>query len=280
VYLTDGCAGVNRAPDLYANERAAEIAPVRMTGNYGGEVLRRVRAFKTTEPPTGLFHPEFLSNVHRAGDTYSRLMQGHPLSTAVFRQAPWHHYGLLALEEMQLSVRTPYLDNDFVRTVFRAPDAACANNDLCLRLIADGDPALRRIRTDRGLAGDQALPLAAVSRKLLEFTVKSEYAYDYGMPQWLARTDHLFSALRLERFFLGRHKFCHFRVWYRDQLSGYIQEVLLDDRTLSRPYFDRKRLESLVRGHLKGTQNNTTAIHQALTLELLHRRFFDPQRAG
>ena len=40
VYLTDGCCSVAHAPDLYVNERAREIAPVRMTGNYGGEVLR------------------------------------------------------------------------------------------------------------------------------------------------------------------------------------------------------------------------------------------------
>lgn len=61
VYLTDGCADVSRAPDLYLNERAREIAPVRMTGNYGGEVLRGVRAFKPAEPVAGLFCPEFLS---------------------------------------------------------------------------------------------------------------------------------------------------------------------------------------------------------------------------
>ena len=46
VYLTDGCVEVSHSPDLYVNELAREIAPVRMTGNYGGEVLRRVRAFK------------------------------------------------------------------------------------------------------------------------------------------------------------------------------------------------------------------------------------------
>jgi asparagine synthase (glutamine-hydrolysing) len=45
VYLTDGCVDVSRTPDLYINEIAREIAPVRMTGNYGGEVLRRIRAF-------------------------------------------------------------------------------------------------------------------------------------------------------------------------------------------------------------------------------------------
>src|SRR5439155_1276875 len=40
VYLTDGCVDVSRSPDLYVNEKAREIAPVRMTGNYGDEVLR------------------------------------------------------------------------------------------------------------------------------------------------------------------------------------------------------------------------------------------------
>ena len=58
VYLTDGCADVSRSADLYVNEFAREIAPVRMTGNYGGEVLRRVRAFKPVVPVAGLFAEE------------------------------------------------------------------------------------------------------------------------------------------------------------------------------------------------------------------------------
>ena len=49
------------------------------------------------------------------------------------------------------------------------------------------------------------------------------------MPQWLARIDHVLSPFRLERLFLGRHKFCHFRVWYRDALSRYVREVLVKD---------------------------------------------------
>ena len=55
VYLTDGCAYVNRASDLYVNERAAQIAPVRMTGNYGSEILRRLRAFKPGNQPRAFF---------------------------------------------------------------------------------------------------------------------------------------------------------------------------------------------------------------------------------
>jgi len=195
----------------------------------------------------------------------------------VFRQAPWHHYGLLALEQTQLSLRSPYLDNDLVRTVFRAPASALANNDVCLRLIADGDAALRQIRTDRGIGGGPGRLSTALSRGLLEFLFKAEYGYDYGMPQWVARTDHLLSLFRLERLFLGRHKFHHFRVWYRDALSGYVREMLLDPRTLSRPYLEPRRLEAIVAGHLKGDRNYTTEIHQVLALELLHRLFIDPK---
>lgn len=279
IYLSDGCTDVSRAADLFVNEKAREIAPVRMTGNYGSEVLRWAPAFKPGNPIPGLFRTEFLHHVDAARETYGALVQGHPISFAVFRQAPWHHYGLLALEQTQVSVRTPYLDNDFVKTAFRAPKPAfarrdTANIDLCLRLIGDGNATFRRIRTDRGLGGNGGM-LSAMTRQWLEFTFKAEYAYDYGMPQWLARIDHTFAALHFEKLFLGRHKFCHFRVWYRDALAAYVREMLLDSRSLSRSYLERKSVEQIVEGHLKGGRNYTTAIHKLLTLELIHRLFLD-----
>jgi len=275
VYVTDGCVDVSRAPDLYLNERAREIAPVRMTGNYGGEILRRVRAFKPVEPRSGLFRPEFLRYVHLAGETYARLVHGNPISFAAFKQCPWHLYGVLGLEETQLCMRSPFLDNDFVATVFRSPASALSSSGVSLRLIADGNRTLLRISTDRGLAGEYGRLVGALSRALFEFQFKAEYAYDMGMPQWVARIHHALSVLHRERLFLGRHKVFHFRVWYRDALARYVQEMLLDPRSLARPYIERKGLEAVVSGHLKGDRNYTTEIHKALTLELLHRLFLD-----
>ena len=282
IYLTDGCALVNRSSDLYANERAREIAPVRMTGNYGSEVLRWAPAFKPGVPMAGLFSRDFEPHIAATRDTYAKILQGHPVSFAVFRQAPWHHYSLLALEQTQLSLRTPYLDNDFVRTAFRAPDPSFArpgntNSDFSLRLIREGDPALGRIPTDRGLGGNGNRLLANASHQVLEFTFKAEYAYDYGMPQWLAKADHFLSPLHLEKLFLGRHKFAHYRVWYRDELGRYVQEMLLDARSLSRPYLNKGVVENLVTRHVKGEGNYTSAIHELLTLELMHRLFVDRQ---
>jgi asparagine synthase (glutamine-hydrolysing) len=283
VYLSDGCAAVNRAADLYANEIAAEIAPVRMTGNYGSEILRRLRAFKPAAPSAGLFRQDFLSQVDAAKDAYARQLQGHAGSFTAFRQAPWYQYGLLALEQTQLTLRSPFLDNDLVRTAFRAPSSSISKTDIfedsqdCARLIAEGSTALQQLRTDRGLGGRPGNWTTPLARGVLEFTFRAEYAYDYGMPQWLARIDHKLSSLHLERLFLGRHKFCHYRVWYRDALAPYVREMLLDSRTLSRPYLERNVLESMVQKHLKGEANYTTEIHKLLTLELQHRLFLDPQ---
>jgi hypothetical protein len=95
------------------------------------------------------------------------------------------------------------------------------------------------------------------------------------MPQWVAKIDHLFSFLHLERLFLGRHKFYHFRVWYRDQLSSYVKEVLLDPRTLARPMVSRASLETMVREHTEGLRNHTTAITRMLTMELVQRLLID-----
>ena len=279
VYITDGTSHMPHTADLYANEKATQIAPVRMTGNYGGEVLRRVRAFKYGQPVKNLFRPELDVQFQAAKETYNRIIQVHPLSFSVFRQAPWHHYSLQMLEQTQLSMRSPYLDNELVRTVFRAPLSVLASNDISLRLIDDGNPNLSKIRTDRGLAGTSNGLSSALTRGLLEFSFKAEYAYDYGMPQWLAQFNYLFAPLHLERIFLGRHKFYHFRVWYRDQLSEYVKELLLDPRSLSRPYLERAGLENIVNSHLKGTKNYTGDINNMISLELIHRLLIDTQIA-
>jgi len=277
VYLTDGCADVSCSPVLYSSQKAREIAPARMTGNYGDQVMRGLRAFKPMDPPTGLFTPDLAPHLETARQTYSRIADTHPLSFAAFRQAPWHHHALLALEQTQLTMRSPFLDNDVVRTLFRAPKSITKNNDLRIRLIGDGNMTLRNIRTDMGFGGRGERLFGGILRSYHNFTFKADYAYNHGMPQWMARIDHLLSPLHLERLFLGRHKYYHFRIWYRDLLVNYLREMLLDSRTLSRPLWQKKNLENMVRHHLKGDRNYTNEIHKVLSLELVHRLFVDPK---
>ena len=274
ILITEGTVDLCRASDLYVSKKVREIAPAKIVGTYGSEIVRQAVMFKPVVPPTGLFSPDFLSYVQAAGNTYAALRQQHPVTFAAFRQSPWYHHGILALEQSQLTVRSPFMDNEFVRAVYRAPNDTVSNNgDIRLRLIKQGNPILGRVRSDRGIGGNGWPVTSLLARAYREFTFKAEYAYDEGMPQVLARVDRLLSGLHLERLFLGRHKLLHFRLWYRYQLADYARQILLDPLTLSRPYLHKKMVETVVEDHIKGTRNYTTTIHKLLALELLHRLF-------
>ena len=62
--------------------------------------------------------------------------------------------------------------------------------------LTDGKPPLARIPTDRGLLYRPVPGLTKLNNAYQEFTCKAEYAYDYGMPQWLARIDRRLKPLR------------------------------------------------------------------------------------
>lgn len=275
VFITDGAMDVSGSPDLFVNRLANQISPVRMTGNYGGEILRSIVAFKPMRIDQSLFDPGFRGLIQKAARTYEDELGVRRTSFVAFKQVPWHHFSRLGLELSQITLRSPYLDNELVALAFQVPREHTFSNDLSLRLIQDGSPALAKLGTDRGLR-HRPVPLVTPLQHLYqEFTFRADYAYDYGMPNWLARADNALRSLHLERLFLGRHKFYHFRYWYRNQLASYLKEILLDQRTLSRPYLDRRRVEQMVLDHTAGLKNHTLDIHRVLSSELIQRTLIE-----
>jgi len=277
VYLSDGTMDVSGSTDLFVNRMARDIAPVRLTGNYGGEILRSLVAFKPVRLFDEIYDQDFRQVVQTARQTYRNEFNDRTLSFIAFKQVPWHHYSRMALEMTQLTIRSPYLDNDLVEIIYRAPADLATSMDISLRLIADGNPILSKIGTDRAVLFAPIPVITKINHLYKQFTFKAEYAYDYGMPQWLAQIDRLLSPLHPERLFLGRHKFFHFRVWYRDKLAEYLKDILLDSRTLSRPYFNSRRLQEIVRDHIEGRRNYTSEIHRILTSELIQRQLIEMQ---
>jgi len=275
VYLGDGCAGVQHAADLYVNQLVRQVAPIRMSGNAGDQVLRHKTVFRPHAPTAGLFSPEFECHVTATADTYARSMQGHALTVATTKQTAWYFHGLMAVELSQITLRTPYIDNDLIRTLYRAPACTLANNDLRVQLIGDGDPKLRRIRSDLGFAGTGGKLAGEASQLIHRLTMRAEYALEFGDPRWLTMLDRTVLGRTLERKFVGLHKFTHFGLWYRQSLAGYIREMLLDSRTLSRPYLNKTAVEAMVKQHLAGEVTCTPAIHKLLNLEYIHRLFID-----
>lgn len=276
VYFSDGVMDVGAAVELYVNERARHIAPVRLTGNYGSEIMRSNVAFKPHRLESSLFSHEFQTHLRAVAATYADEAKGDVLSFIAFKQVPWHHHGRFSVERSQLQPRSPYLDNALVELMYQAPAELRHSAEAAFRLVEAGRPALARIPTDRGLVQKPVPVWTKLQNQFLEFTFKAEYAFDYGMPQWLARLHSFVQPLNLDELFLGRHKFYHFRRWYRTHFPDYVRAILLDPRTLARPYFRAAALEQIVEDHLRGRRNFTSEIHRALSIELLHRTLIDP----
>ncbi len=74
---------------------------------------------------------------------------------------------------------------------------------------------------------------------------------------------------------MGRHKFYHFRIWYRGPLAAYVKSVLLDPTALSRPYLHADRVQQMVDDHATGRRNHTLQIHKLLSLELIQRQLVE-----
>jgi asparagine synthase (glutamine-hydrolysing) len=275
VYLGDGCAGVQHAADLYVNELVRQVAPIRMSGNCGDQVLRHKTVFRPVAPAPGLFSPEFLTHILATEETFTRSMQGHALTAATTKQTAWYFHGLMAVELSQVTLRTPYIDNDLIRALYCAPASTLANNDLRVQLIEDGDPKLRRIRSDLGFAGRPGKITGEASQLIHRLTMRAEYAFEFGDPPWLTKLDRNLLGRTLERQFVGLHKFTHFGLWYRNSLAEYVREMLLDSRTLARPYLNKRAVEAMVERHVKGELTCTPSIHKILNLEYIHRLFID-----
>ena len=274
VYLSDGNMGVSGAVELYANRIARQIASIRLTGNYGSEILRGHVAFGPRCLEEGVYTREFVTSAQAAAQRYAAEANCHPLSFIAFKQVPWHHYSRFSLEQSQLSARSPYLDNDLVSLVYRAPPGALAGKSASFRLISEGNPALAEIPTEQGILHGRKSVVHAAQRLYTRLTEKVEYILSFGGPPWMSRVCSVIPE-RLQCSFLGRHYFYHFGTWFRHELLKPVREVLLDPLTRSRPYWIGSRLERLLEDHVTGRRMRTADIQTILSAELLHRTLLE-----
>jgi asparagine synthase (glutamine-hydrolysing) len=275
VYLSDGCHEINGTHDLYLNRLARSIAPIRMTGKFGSEVLRGASTFISASSPMDLFDGEFRPFVDQSADTLSDFKKSHPITFSMFNDASWHEYGRIAVEQSQLVYRTPYMDNDLVKLMYQAPVEYLGRADLSLRLIRDGRSDLFLIHTDMGQCGPSNGYPTRLLRLLKKLIFKLEWHYIEGLPHALAPLDRITAPLHFSEKLFGVHRYLYYRIWFRDQLSGYVRDILLEPKTLQRPHLNRKTVEKIVRAHLGGRANYMNEISRIISAELVIRRLLE-----
>lgn len=267
VYISDGYLGLSGAAELYLNRKARDVAPERLTGNWGGELMRGVRAFKYVTPKGDFLIPELAQRI-AASSTAFAPANDHPISMALFSQVPFQGYGRYAIERSQVAVRAPFLDNDVIDSLYRAPTVARQSIETAVAVIRQR-PALLGIPTDTGRLGTEPSYLTSLTRKGL---IKAEYLTSHGAPMWLARMAAMLPEGVLETRFLGVDKFQHFRYWLRHQLSGFVKETLLSSSSRGvSDWCDVRRVRQLVDDHVRGRMNYTDELDKLLMLAVAQK---------
>jgi len=270
VYVTDGCFGVSGAHEIYLNRQARALAPIRLTGVFGGEVLREVSTFKPQNLDSQLLVPELSRAVAACAQRFTTAPT-HPVTFAAFQEIPWNIFGSLAACRSQVTFRTPYLDNELVALAYQAP-ASIRNSSLsAVHLINRADAALGRIPTDMGLLGDTSRPSGTARRLFSKATFKLDYLCNDGLPHWLSPLDPVFDRLNSNRGIVGQHKYLRYRRWFRRELSGYLREQFSQTGLIHSSWWNPDFVRQLASHHIHGRNNYLQEINAVLTLDAVQR---------
>ena len=268
IYLSDGTHDAFGAHDVYLNQAAREIAPIRLTGKFGSEVVKNRKLIPWVSYNTDFIQPDLRPFLNQL-QPRDRVRQTDSLSNAVFEEIPWYEFGRVAIEQSQVILRTPYLDNDLVKLMFQAPSEIRAAGQVQAHYVREKSPELSAVLTNMGEMGNNRPLTTRLRYFLYRALFKIEYVYLYAAPHWLTWVDRRLERLKLERIFAGREKFEGYRIWIKTYLSDFIQETLLNPGAEHTRFFDRRSVERMLRGHIAGTHNYLNEINKVLTVELI-----------
>ena len=268
VYISDGTHDALGTHDVYFNEHARKIAPVRLTGKFGSEIVRVRKLIPTLHYDPNLLVADIAAELAKLGPL-SDVLSRHPLSRVVFEEIGWYEFGRVAIEQSQLTLRTPYMDNELVRLMYRAPAKVRAQGEIQEQYVRLKSQQLSEIITNLGSLGTLPQWTNKLSYLIFYLLFKVEYTYLYATPHWLTRIDRSLERFRPEQVLAGRQKFEGYRIWLRTHFGDFLRDVLLRPNSYSAQFFNRAATEQVIARHLAGTHNYLNDINKMLTIELL-----------
>jgi asparagine synthase (glutamine-hydrolysing) len=273
IYITDGCLGLVGTHEAYFNMQAHRLAPVRLTGVFGGEIFREVSFYKPAHFNDELLNPDWrsLSQNAEADYTSDKL---HPITAAVTREIPDRRFGVIAAGRSQTVFRTPYLDNELVALAYRTPPALRGSPEPAIVAIKNISEHLGRIPTDLGFLGKNGTVASSLRRIFERGTFKLDYFYTEGLPGSLGRFNPLLDLFEAGDAFFGRHKFLQYRRWFQRDLANFLNEKMQEVASRESELWNSAYLRRTVAEDMKGKLNCTREVNIILTLEAVERLFF------
>ncbi len=273
VYATDGCLGSLGAHEIYLNNQARLLSPVRLTGVFGGEILRGVSMFKPLHFAQRLLNADLAETVTSCTVRWSHDGE-HPVTFAAFREIPQKRFATPAASRSQTSFRTPYLDNEIVALAYQAPERVRTSIDFPVSLVKANNPLLARIPTDMGAMGETNRFTSASRRIFSKVVCKVDYLRTEGLPHGLSRLDSLSTKLSSIVRIAGLHKYLSYRIWFQRELAPYIDGILKDVQVRRSPLWNSDFLDRIASDHTAGHRNYVREIDAVVTLEAVERLLF------
>ena len=267
VYVGDGYSDVCLTHELYLSRMAREIAPARVTGNFGSEILRGVSTFKEI----GLradYVRDFEADIRRAKEEWRADAETNRAAFAIFKEIPWKLTAVSRLAKSQLSLRSPFLDNELLQLACGYPGLVGSDSRLAVALVQHERPELLCIETDRGEAGLGGPLRSTMRRAFYSITFKLDYMLTEGTPDFVSA---LSDSVSTDYVLPVRHKFLEYRRWFRGPLRDYVEDILGGDDTFVSGLFGKKPVQRTLRDNATGLRNELVDINALLTLELIDK---------
>ena len=261
------------AHELYFNEQARRLAPVRLTGVFGGEVLREVSFSKPLYLEGALLNADW-TRALAVSDERGSDNASHPITSSLSYEIPQRRFGVIATSRSQTIFRTPYLDNELVALAYRTPSALRASAASAISLIRRNNDLLGRIPTDMGLLGESSGLTASAKRILSRAMFKLDYFHTEGLPNSIAAGDRLLSTFGSAMGVLGRHKFLHYRRWFQREVAVYVRDAVREAAKRQSGMWNGHYVIKMMEEHLLGKKNHTLEINAVLMLEATERLLF------
>jgi asparagine synthase (glutamine-hydrolysing) len=273
VYITDGSLGSLGAHEIYLNSQGRAFSPVRLTGVFGGEILRGVSMFKPLHLAHRLVNADLAETLTSCNRRWSHDGE-HPVTFAAFREIPELRFAIVAASRSQVTFRTPYLDNDIVALAYQAPETVRMSIDCTLSLVEANNPSLSKVPTDMGEMGE-ANRLTVASRRIFATAAcKLDYFRSEGLPQGLSRLDALLTQISSALGIAGLHKYLPYRIWFQRELVAYVDDILKDPQVRQSSLWDSRFLKHMASDHATGHKNYVREIDAVLTLDAVERLLF------
>lgn len=178
-----------------------------------------------------------------------------------------HYWGdRIALENSMFLLRTPYADNDFIDFLMQIPVEFQDLRKLQAFVISTNNNMLSKIPTDEG-----SMIMEGLSFRLIQAFIFKFWRYSSKISNYKKFPP----VFRLDRTFFANNATFKWGSWFREELKNYVNEIILDNRTLTRSYFDAKMLKKIVKEHINRTADHTDSIKKIISFELFLRQFID-----